>query len=187
MTVPGQLALPFPVPSADSRSPEEWRRHAREQTSEFIFRARARWPQAKISQPAVTFDLRGLTAGEACVETWALRYNDELLCRHGDEFVDEIVPHEVAHLVVAAVFPGRRRPHGAEWKAVMEYFGVSARRCHQFEATPARRTRRFAYRCECGQPHLLTRRAHLRIRRGTAEYSCKTCGSVLVRNEGVTR
>jgi SprT protein len=49
---------------------------------------------------------------------------------------------------------------------------------------PARRTRRFAYRCTCPQPHLLTKRAHLRIRRGSAEYSCRECGNVLVRVEG---
>jgi SprT protein len=150
-----------------------------------VERARAQWPRAKLPDPQVSFDLRGLTAGEACASDWLIRYNDELLQKHGEEFLAEIVPHEVAHLVVVGRFRRRRcRPHGPEWKEVMAFFGLPPRRCHRFEATPARRVRRISYRCSCPSPHLLTKRAHLRIRRGTAEYSCRRCGDVLVRVEG---
>jgi SprT protein len=192
---PRQLPLPFPGPEpaplpagADSRDRDAvaaaWRERARAATADHLERARGRWPDARIPEPKVTFDLRGLSAGEAYPRPPAIRYNAELLLQHGQAFLDEIVPHEVAHLVVAAVFPGRRRPHGREWKIVMELFGAPARRCHSWEVEPARRVKRFAYRCACSTPHLLTKRAHLRIRRGTAEYSCRRCGSVLVRTEG---
>ncbi|MBZ0269562.1 SprT-like domain-containing protein [bacterium] len=167
------------------REAEEWRRRALEATRAFATLARERWPKARIVEPRVSFDLRGLSAGEACAETGSIRYNEELLLRNGRAFVDEIVPHEVAHLVVDALRGRRRvRPHGREWRAVMEAFGVPPRRCHTFEAEPARRVRRFAYRCRCEKAHLLTKRAHLRIRRGSAEYSCRQCGNVLVRTEG---
>lgn len=182
MTGPRQLALPFPAEAVSPADAEEWRRRALEATRAYVTLARERWPKARIPDPAVSFDLRGLTAGEACGETSAIRYNEALLLKNGRAFVDEIVPHEVAHVVVEAMRGRRRvRPHGPEWRAVMEAFGVPARRCHSFEAEPARRTRRFAYRCLCEKAHLLTKRAHLRIRRGTAEYSCRSCGSVLVR------
>ncbi len=182
-----QLDLPFPsatsTPAADAL-----RREAVALTHAFVRRARERWPKARLPDPKVAFDLRGLAAGEASPSDWAIRYNDELLARHGEEFLAEIVPHEVAHLVVAGRYRRKRcRPHGEEWREVMEFFGVAPRRCHSFEVTPARRMRRFAYRCSCEAPHLLTKRAHLRIRRGTAQYSCRRCGDVLVRVEGSVR
>jgi SprT protein len=183
--VTAQLALPFPAELPAGVEAEALRRAARDRTRDCVARARERWPDATIPEPSVRFDLRGLTAGEACLETRSLRYNETLLLRHGREFLDEIIPHEVAHLVVAAVWPRRPRPrpHGWQWKEVMAFFGVPARRCHSFEAEPARRVRRFTYRCDCTRPHLLTKRAHLRIRRGTAEYRCRTCRNVLVRVE----
>jgi SprT protein len=179
-----QLPLPFPADGPPARDAASWREHALARTRELVARARERWPKARLPEPTVAFDLRGLTAGEACSESGVIRYNEGLLWRYGQAFVDEIVPHEVAHLVAPALSRRRVRPHGAEWKAVMEFFGVPARRCHRFEAEPARRVRRVAYRCACPRPHLLTPRAHRRIRRGWAEYSCRECGHTLVRTEG---
>lgn len=184
MSAAAQLALPFPADTAGEVDPAVWRERALERTRELAALARERWPKAHLRDPRVTFDLRGLTAGEACWESHTIRYNEELLLRYGREFVAEIVPHEVAHLVVAALFRRRVRPHGAEWRGVMESFGAPARRCHRFEADPVRRVRRFAYRCACARPHLLTKRAHLRIRRGWAEYTCRACGNLLVRTQG---
>lgn len=178
-----QLALEFPEPTADSVPEEEWIARAVERTGHYLYLARDRWPQSDLRHPTLSFGLRGLTAGEACSSDWTLRYNRLLLARNGERFLSEIVPHEVAHLVVAAVWPGRRSPHGAEWKEVMAFFGTAANRCHRFDTVPARRVRRFAYRCSCTIPHLLTKRAHLRIRRGTAEYSCRECRDVLTRVE----
>jgi len=141
--------------------------------------AAGRWPE--VAGPvAVSFALRGRTAGDACGRTGTIRYNAELLERHGDRFLEEIVPHEVAHVVVGRLFPGRRRPHGPEWRAVMAFFGAPARSCHAFETTPARKVGRVPYRCACAQPHLLTPRAHRRIRRGHATYHCVRCRETLV-------
>jgi SprT protein len=132
----------------------------------------------------VSFALRGRCGGDACARTGTIRYNADLLERYGASFLAEIVPHEVAHLVVARACKGRPRPHGPEWKAVMRFFGVAARTCHGFETTPARAGTRWTYRCLCPEPHRLTPRAHRRIRRGHAEYHCRICGCVLVRPDG---
>ncbi len=170
----GQLELPFGVAPATADLAA-----ARRATEVWLERAAARWPAAA-GQVHVSFALRGRVAGDACSRTHTIRYNAELLARHGEEFLAEIVPHEVAHLVVARVFPGRRRPHGAEWKHVMAFFGAKARSCHAFETTPARRVARVPYRCSCPEPHLLTARAHRRIRRGYATYHCRRCRGTLV-------
>ena len=172
-----QLALPFP--DAATGTPESRRARVRELSADLVARARQQWPKRKIPDVKVEFGLRGHTAGDADLRTSITRYNADLLDRYGDEFIDEIVPHEVAHIVVGAVF-GRVKPHGQEWKAVMRFFGVEPRRTHGFQTTPARQTRRFRYRCRCADPHQLTKRAHLRIRRGTAEYRCRICKELLV-------
>ncbi len=54
-------------------------------------------------------------------------------------FIEEVVPHELAHLLVWKHF-GRVAPHGKEWKWMMEaVLGVPARRTHQFELESVRR------------------------------------------------
>jgi SprT protein len=172
-----QLALPFDAVAPEAR--EARRERVRALTRELVVRAREQWPKKRIPDVKVAFGLRGHAAGDACARTATTRYNDELLDRYGDEFVRTIVPHEVAHVVTWAVF-GRVKPHGPEWRDVMRFFGAPPRVTHEFETTPARVMRRFRYRCACPDPHLMTKRAHLRIRRGTAEYRCRRCGEALV-------
>jgi SprT protein len=171
-----QLHLPFGA----AAGPDELRRRVVRTTEELLARARARWPDAEIRTPRVEFRLRGRTAGEACPETCVTNYNSEMLERHGDEFIHDIVPHEVAHVVAAAVHPGRIRPHGPEWKEVMAFFGAAPRVSHRFEALPTASAGRFAYRCACARTHWLTGKAHRRVRRGTLEYTCCECRQPLV-------
>ncbi len=93
-------------------------------------------------------------------------------------FIDEVVPHELAHLLVWKEF-GRVAPHGKEWKWMMEsVLGVPARRTHQFELESVRRNT-FPYRCKC-QQHQLTLRRHNRVVRGEAIYRCVRCGEPLM-------
>jgi len=168
-----QLELPFAA--AARPSPKELRARVIERGRDLLARARAHWPAAEIPDVQVEFRVRGRAAGEACSRTAVANYNAELLEKYADDFIAEIVPHEIAHVVAGRVFPGRIRPHGAEWRAVMALFGARASVTHCFETTPARRTGRVPYRCRCAEPHLLTERAHRRIRRGTVEYSCRIC------------
>jgi SprT protein len=171
------LVLPFEAAVAER--PLDALERVRCETTRYLERAAERWPQV-LGPVSVNLALRGRSAGDACGRTGAIRYNGELLARHGDAFLAEIVPHEVAHVVVARAFPGRRRPHGPEWREVMGYFGVRARSCHSFETTPARRVGSVPYRCACPDTHLLTPRAHRRIRRGFATYHCRKCRQALV-------
>ena len=168
-----QLELPFVA--TEKRSPEALRVRVITYGRELLARARARWPGARLPDVRVDFRLRGRAAGEACARTAVTNYNAQLLEKYGEEFIAEIVPHEIAHVVAGCVFPGRIKPHGPEWRSVMEFFGVRPSVTHGFETRPARRHGRVAYRCRCDSLHYLTTRAHRRIRRGTVEYSCRTC------------
>ncbi len=62
-----------------------------------------------------------------------------MLLENSEAFIEEVVPHELAHLLVWKHF-GRVAPHGKEWKWMMEnVLGVPARRTHQFELQSVRR------------------------------------------------
>ena len=117
-------------------------------------------------------------SGTAWLEKNEIRLNPVLLLENQREFIDEVVPHELAHLLVWQHF-GRVAPHGKEWKWMMEsVLGVPARRTHRFELASVRQNT-FPYRCRC-QQHQLTVRRHNRVVRGEATYRCVRCGDLLV-------
>ncbi|WP_439213809.1 SprT family zinc-dependent metalloprotease [Duffyella gerundensis] len=128
-------------------------------------------------EPALNYQQRGTAAGTAWLESWEIRLNPVLLLENQQAFVDEVVPHELAHLLVWKHF-GRVPPHGKEWRWMMEtVLGVPARRTHQFAVASVRRNT-FPYRCRC-QQHQLTVRRHNRVQRGETQYRCVHCGDVL--------
>ncbi|ATF91094.1 MULTISPECIES: SprT family zinc-dependent metalloprotease [Cedecea] len=128
-------------------------------------------------EPKMVYQQRGTAAGTAWLESYEIRLNPVLLMENQQAFVDEVVPHELAHLLVWKHF-GRVAPHGREWKWMMEtVLGVPARRTHRFEVDSVRKNT-FPYRCPC-QQHQLTVRRHNRVLRGEAEYRCTHCGQLL--------
>ncbi|ECY3756635.1 SprT family zinc-dependent metalloprotease, partial [Salmonella enterica subsp. enterica serovar Albany] len=121
-------------------------------------------------EPKLVYTQRGTSAGTAWLESYEIRLNPVLLLENIDTFIAEVVPHELAHLLVWKHF-GRKAPHGKEWKWMMEsVLGVPARRTHQFALQSVRRNT-FPYHCQC-QQHQLTVRRHNRVVRGEAVYRC---------------
>lgn len=132
---------------------------------------------AHYPEPAVNYQQRGTTAGSAWLQHWEIRLNPLLLQENQQAFIDEVVPHELAHLLVFARF-GKVQPHGKEWRWMMEnVLQVPARRTHRF-AVKSVQGRTFAYQCSCRQ-HELTVRRHNRVQRGETEYRCRDCGKTL--------
>ena len=83
-------------------------------------------------EPKLVYQQRGTSAGTAWLQQYEIRLNPVLLQENQQAFIDEVVPHELAHLLVWKHF-GRVAPHGKEWKWMMEsVLGVPARRTHQF-------------------------------------------------------
>lgn len=131
-----------------------------------------------LQAPEICFNQRGSIAGSARPTLWQLRFQPQLLLAHPDVFREQIIPHEVAHLVVFRQF-GRVKPHGAEWRYVMtKLFQANAERTHHLTAAGmAKRT--FSYSCACPEPHQLTVRRHNNIVRNQAQYRCRRCGETL--------
>ncbi|KAA6209682.1 SprT family zinc-dependent metalloprotease [Avibacterium paragallinarum] len=134
--------------------------------------------QRSFPMPEVNYQLRGLKAGVAYLQKNEIRFNRTLLLENPDYFLQQIVPHELAHLIVYQVF-GRVSPHGKEWKAVMEkLFNLPAEIYHCLDVQSVQ-GKTFPYQCAC-QIHNLSLRRHNRVQNQSAEYFCKQCKEKLM-------
>ncbi|ABR74207.1 SprT family protein [Actinobacillus succinogenes] len=123
--------------------------------------------------PTVSYEVRGIKAGVAYLQKNAIKFNRTLLLENPSEFVNQVVPHELAHLIVYQLF-GRVKPHGKEWQAVMtNVFQLPAETYHQFDVKSVQ-GKTFAYRCGC-RIHQLSVRRHNKIQRERAVYLCQYC------------
>ncbi|HAD10270.1 MAG TPA: metallopeptidase [Porticoccaceae bacterium] len=127
----------------------------------------------------VCFDLLGRASGMYKIkgeQRW-FRYNPYIFALNFEEHLLNTVAHEVAHYVVDCRHGlVRVKPHGAEWRGVMEAFGVEASRTfdHSLAGVPQRSYRQVSYRCDCGEQPLGIRR-HNKVMRAQARYRCRVC------------
>ncbi|MCZ2720305.1 SprT family zinc-dependent metalloprotease [Marinomonas sp. 15G1-11] len=122
--------------------------------------------------PIINFKQKGRAAGTAHLSKNEIRLNYFMFQQNPDAFLEEVVPHELAHLIAFTLYGPRIRPHGIEWKLVMiRALSRIPSRTHNF-ATP-KPDQLFDYRCAC-QEHQLTIRRHNKILKGTV-YLCKKC------------
>lgn len=128
-------------------------------------------------RPQVNFALRGKAAGTAHLQRNLLRFNAQLYQENREHFLQQTVPHEVAHMVAHQVYGSGIEPHGPQWQSVMTVvFGLPAQRCHSYELPPVWKTL-YAYACACRE-HGLSGQRHARVMRGNA-YLCRHCNSEL--------
>ncbi|OOF24538.1 SprT family zinc-dependent metalloprotease [Salinivibrio sp. IB872] len=132
----------------------------------------------QLTYPDIGLSLRGRAAGTAHPSQWRLRFNPVLLQQSPHVFFEEVIPHEVCHLVTFALY-GRVKPHGSQWRTLMEtVFQAPANTTHQLDIT-AVQGKTFAYACHCGEVALTVRR-HNKVQRGEASYRCKRCHQTLM-------
>lgn len=127
------------------------------------------------SRPHIELNLRGQSAGTANLQNNSLRFNKQLLIENKQHFLKQTVPHEVAHLIAYQLFGIVIKPHGKEWRYIMQIvFQLPAERCHHYKID--RKTKRYyLYNCQCMTLiHPLTARRHHLIAQGY-QYICKYC------------
>ena len=147
-------------------------------------RAKARKFYGVEVDPELSFDLRGMAAGQANYRENKIRLNRELLQEYMSDFIEQTVPHEYAHLVAYRKFGSRIRPHGKEWRWVMQVLGADPIRTHNYRVSPVRKCRRFTYQCNCpGKDYQLTSIRHNRIKKGF-HYYCLKCKEQVIFVEG---
>lgn len=134
--------------------------------------------QIAFSWPTIDYGLKGSAAGVAILQGWQIRLNSVLLAENKQTFIDQVIPHELAHLLVWQQF-GKVAPHGKQWRWMMEkVLGVTARRTHNF-AIDSVRVKTFTYHCTC-QLHQLSIRRHNRVQRQQSLYLCRRCRQPLI-------
>lgn len=132
---------------------------------------------------AIKFDLRGKCAGmyRRNGRDRFIRFNPWIFAKYYKHSIEQTVPHEVAHYITDCLWPSRRvKPHGREWKSVMQAFGAEPRVTANFDLTgiPVKHYQRIAYACGC-KIHQLSLIRHRRQLSGRAEYRCKDCHQLL--------
>ena len=138
--------------------------------------------QRQFELPSLQFDLRGRCAGRAYIHH--IRLNPVLLIQNDPDFIEETVPHEIAHLITNRLHGFWIKPHGREWKSVMVALGLQPIRCHNYDVSNAqvrrmpqgRRERRFTYACACRTVQESTR-THLKLQSGKKWSACSLCGA----------
>ena len=152
------------------------KRQVEAQVSDLVQLAQQRLRRA-ITLPTVGFRRSGRTAGSAHLQKNHINFNPVLLSEYPDNYKSDVVPHEVAHIVVYQVY-GRVKPHGAEWQAVMrDIFNCEPATTHSM-CSDNLNSKTFPYHCKCG-PVQLTIRRHNKVMRGQQQYQCRTCGQML--------
>lgn len=150
-----------------------------------LYRKAARHFGCSDQPGTVSFRLRGRAAGQ-----WRLRrgieslhFNPALFAADPGRHIPDTVAHEVAHSVAYRCHGSGLRPHGPEWRAVMEVMGFEPQVTHRSTAeTLVRALNHHLYRCAC-RSHALGPRQHRQARNGKRRYRCRVCGEMLVPNE----
>jgi len=149
--------------------------------------------------PTILFTKRGRVSGTANSFRNELNFNMVLLNENLEEFVEQTVSHECAHLIDDTVYGSlqtsfnrngtrkKRSPHGRNWQSVMRVLGVEPNRCHKYDTTNSRQTRKasttYSYLCTgCDKVLQMGAIRHNKQQTGKASYShCRGHSLILVK------
>lgn len=89
------------------------------------------FPGVPVTPPAVRVNNRfKTTGGMAYLYEYRIEIAGWGMREHGSEFMDFVLPHELAHIV--AYLEYNEEGHGPDWKHVMRCIGQDPVRCHPF-------------------------------------------------------
>nr|WP_297348952.1 SprT family zinc-dependent metalloprotease [uncultured Glaciecola sp.] len=128
--------------------------------------------------PSVILNQRGKIAGSAYLHKNEIKLNKTLFQQNFDDFLHQVIPHEVAHIICYQKF-GKVKPHGIEWQSIMRsLFNLDAHVTHKFDVADVG-MQDFAYRCDCDNLIMLSIVRHNKVTRGKQRYRCQKCKSLL--------
>lgn len=129
-------------------------------------------------EPTICYRSKGRIAGTAHLKEWLIQLNVDMLITHQQPFIDEVVPHELAHLINYKL-NGRVKPHGLEWRQIMiNIMKEIPQTTHHFQIQ-SDKTKSYDYTCQC-QTHQLSTIRHNRIQQKKIKYFCKKCNNELL-------
>lgn len=152
------------------------RRLAQQKLESCIHKAQIHF-NCHFNMPLLAFNQRGKIAGTAHLQRNLIKLNAVLMADNMDTFLQEVIPHETAHIVVYQKF-GRVKPHGIEWQSVMrDAFDSQPEVRHSMDVSKTQ-GQIFQYKCGCG-PVMLSVRRHNKVVRGKQTYMCRNCQQAL--------
>ena len=139
----------------------------------------------KFDEITILFNLKGKSAGmfsfnkyTVDTSTMKFRFNVEMAKLNTKKSTKDTVVHEVGHYIARVLANGDYiKPHGKEWKGVMNKLGGNPERCHSLKVAPSSRPT-FTYKCSC-MTHEVSRCIHNKMLRGQKRM-CKKCKQQLV-------
>lgn len=168
-------------PTGLLKTDEEAIKELREKTIEWWDKFNLRYGKS-YPYPSMTFKIRGGMAGMAHYQDQTIDYNLEFYKKYREDTLFDTIPHEIAHLFNYLMYmaPNEYRKwrvflktHGKEWQRIMLTMGVSPKRCHNYEVTPARVVPRpYLYKCSCKEWHI-TENLHKKMQKGQARFCLK--------------
>ena len=87
-------------------------------------RAQKAYPKQllNVSPPATLINTRlKTTAGYARYIEHRVEFSAELMWEHTEHFVQDTIPHEVAHILTHIIFPNAKQHHGPEWRNMLRW------------------------------------------------------------------
>ena len=95
---------------------------------ECIMKAGVQLPPVKVAYDINSAQL----GGEAHYSKNLIRVNPVFLNAYTDDYIEQTVGHEAAHLIARAKYGRMIDAHGPEWKRVMVDLGLKPARCHNY-------------------------------------------------------
>lgn len=143
--------------------------------------------------PNIFYDIKGTKAGVARMSikgAYSLHFNPRIAGKDWNEFINNTVAHEVAHIAVFqwCKFHGKKLPdpHGIRWNVMMREVGATPKRTHEIDVEDLKRqVSQYEYKCKCEDSLLVGIRVHNSIKSGKKIYSCKKCKTKLTDGQKV--
>jgi SprT protein len=116
--------------------------------------------------------------GDANYSKMRIRLSVPLWERANAQEREQVVAHEMCHIVASHKYGDHIKAHGGEWRACMMVAGYPPDRCHSVDRTGLRKTRKTCEtRCGCGL-HMVTPKVFGRVVKGSM-YTCRRCNQKL--------
>lgn len=149
--------------------------------NEVINKAKELFPAyAAKSQHTVYFYETGRSAGLAHGHH-KVGYNIHIFAQDPERFINDTIPHEIAHMVVNALNAGKG--HDKNWKHVCTMLGGNGNRCYSAENIThklLRHRKQYQYRASCGTLVMLSDVRHKRLQQEKLSLCVvKTKGKIL--------
>jgi SprT protein len=123
----------------------------------------------------------GLNAGLAYNGDLKIVLNESLFLANQEEFFEEIIPHETAHIVQYILYPDELVDHGVNWKNLMLQLGLKPNVYHDLDISAVDK-KVYRYTCCCSDGrryHQIPEVKHKQLQQGKV-LKCGGCSTRVI-------